>query len=308
MATIPPHALLDRDIARVSAAEEIRIATPMIQEIVNYGLAAFLRCLTTARARGAERHPPLFLLLHVMEMIDGAQVLIMEAAPVPARLQLRSAFEALLGIEYILADRTRERAFAYLVVAARSIRRAHRIFDPGSDEARDHRRRMEADRYVGQVQMPAIPDLNERMARIEEMLQSPGWREANDEFERVRRERRGRRPAWYELYDGPHSLEELALRTGRPGQYEMLYRQWSGTAHAGDVLTRQVGEDIAGYRGLRDVQEIRRAIGLAATIGLGAIRQVLLFFRPEEADGIRRWYIDNIQNSFQSIGGWRFEP
>lgn len=139
------------------------------------------------------------------------------------------------------------------------------------------------------------------------MLQSPGWREADEEFERVRRARRPhRRPQWYELYGGPHSLEELARITGHLGQYDWLYRQWSETAHATDAVTRQVGTDIVGYRGLRDVEEIGATIGMAATIGLSAIRQVLLYFRPEEGAGMRRWYIENVRAPLQAAAGWDF--
>jgi hypothetical protein len=45
-------------------------------------------------------------------------VLICSGTPSPAQLQLRSAFEALISIEYILKEDTERRAFAYLAAWA----------------------------------------------------------------------------------------------------------------------------------------------------------------------------------------------
>jgi hypothetical protein len=47
-------------------------------------------------------------------------------------------------------------------------------------------------------------------------------------------------------------------------------------------------------------------IGMAATLGLQAIRLVLLSFRPEEQQGLARWYIDNIRIPLERTSGWQF--
>jgi hypothetical protein len=165
----------------------------MLEEIVNYGAAAFARCMTTARDRGPHRYVPLFLLLHAMEMIDAAQVLISEAVVVPARIQLRSAFEAILAIDYILSGDTARQAYAWLVDDAHRNLAAHRAFDPTRPEGHLRRERIEQDVHAHAMRIPNVPDLGERIAELEELLQEPGLREANEEYENFRIQY-GRRP------------------------------------------------------------------------------------------------------------------
>ncbi len=83
--------------------------------------------------------------------------------------------------------------------------------------------------------IPDTGDPTANIAGLEALLNKPDWREAADEFEAARKRLR-RRPEWCQLFDpeAPGSLEELAVRVGCGGQYEILYRYWSATAHAGD--------------------------------------------------------------------------
>lgn len=114
MATSPPSKLLDRDFSKAEAREQIDAAVPLLEEVVNYGLAVFARC--SVRPDGRDENAAILLPFHhLLEMIDGVQVLVAAAAPIPARLPLRSAFEALLAIEYITQADTVRRAYAYLV-------------------------------------------------------------------------------------------------------------------------------------------------------------------------------------------------
>ena len=105
MPTSSPKGLLVRDLSKAESREMVDAAIPLLQEVVNYGLAVFARC--SARPDGHDENLAIPLPFHhLLEMIDGVQILIAEAAPVTARLQLRSAFEALLAIEYVTPVRT----------------------------------------------------------------------------------------------------------------------------------------------------------------------------------------------------------
>lgn len=159
MPTKPPSPLLDRDLSKASAREMIEIATPMLQEIVNHGVAVFARCERTSKLRD-EKLAVLLPYLHVLEMIDGAQVLIADAAPVPARLQLRSAFEAILVIERITETDTTRRAFAFLVADIRQRLAVYRAMDPNTPEGKRQLERIRSDALARLMKIPDVPDLD----------------------------------------------------------------------------------------------------------------------------------------------------
>jgi len=68
-------------------------------------------------------------------------------------------------------------------------------------------------------------------------LQRPGWREANEALlaRAAVKKNYVRLPAWFAAHGGPGDRAQLADRLERKNQYEILYRSWSETTHAGDV-------------------------------------------------------------------------
>jgi hypothetical protein len=105
--TQPLQSALDRDAARVQRKNEIGLACPLLRELVNYSTNAITRCtLETAGGPPDENVPPLVLYRHVIEATDGIEVLLSQACVTPAVPILRSSFEALLQIEYILEKPT----------------------------------------------------------------------------------------------------------------------------------------------------------------------------------------------------------
>ncbi len=95
--------LLNREIRKAEAREIINIASPLLQEEINYATNAFQRCQESAKNVVPDEHVPVLASYHhVIGMIDGIEVLISQSCIVPAVPLLRSAFEALLAIDYIL--------------------------------------------------------------------------------------------------------------------------------------------------------------------------------------------------------------
>jgi hypothetical protein len=101
MPTVPPRDLLDRGWSRAKVADAMKIAGPLLEEVVNYGMAAFSRCLPALE--NEEHHVAVLMRQrHVLEMVDAVHLQIEAGASGPPRPQLRSAFEAVLAVEYIL--------------------------------------------------------------------------------------------------------------------------------------------------------------------------------------------------------------
>jgi len=88
---LDPFPLLDRDIAVASAAQVRSIGRPGLREVIDHGLMAFERCSATAEGHDTPI-AVLFPYLHLLEMLDGVEVLLDAAAADPASTVLRAAF------------------------------------------------------------------------------------------------------------------------------------------------------------------------------------------------------------------------
>lgn len=106
--------LLERDLSLAISEQTRRVVGPVLREVVDQGLAVFERCSVTAKGRD-EQFGILTPFLHVMEMLDGVEVLLDASAVVPAQVVLRGAFEALLTVEFVTERDTEQRAAAYVV-------------------------------------------------------------------------------------------------------------------------------------------------------------------------------------------------
>src|SRR5437867_3977639 len=102
MPTEPLDDLLSRELAKEDATQINSIASPLLIELVNYATQMIGRCAPLCSRESSQDIPLILLYRHLTEMVDGVQVLLADSSPVPAFLLVRSAFEALLAMDYIL--------------------------------------------------------------------------------------------------------------------------------------------------------------------------------------------------------------
>ena len=137
MPTEPLEALLYRDLSKVAAKEIIGIASPLLQELVNYSTNVFRRCETSTTGNENEDVAVLMLYLHIIEIVDGIEVLISQSCPAPAEPLVRSAFEALLSIEYILEADYVQRSLSWLSIYAHNRLKFYESLDPANPKGQD---------------------------------------------------------------------------------------------------------------------------------------------------------------------------
>lgn len=256
------------------------MADPSLGEVVNFGVAALRRCMDELR-EGPHNLGVLLPLHHLLEMVDAVHVLLLGGAPAAARLQLRSSFEAVLTIEYMLKDDTERRAFAYLTAWAQTQMAKYRA-------VKKHTR-------LG----AKAEEIDERIAVLQRQLGHPGWMEASVALRDLKKRMKGRRPAWYSLYGGPSNLAELAEHLEHLDEYDVLYREWSGPTHASD-LGRQIitGPSTIAFRRLRDPESFNEVMSLAVNFAVRGSRIVLLHYRPAEEPAWRECYNREIRGPY----------
>jgi hypothetical protein len=114
MATKPPAGLLEIGTAKAGSEEISAAVRACLGEIVCYGLAALSRCQHSLPGVAVSL-PPIRLLRHVLECVDGVRILVEEACPGPTGLLVRSGFETWLCLRYMLEDDVERRSYAWLV-------------------------------------------------------------------------------------------------------------------------------------------------------------------------------------------------
>lgn len=289
MPTEPLQRLLDRDFQRVAVHPLIQVACPLLREIVNYGTNVFGRCETdTKYARVAdipgEGHLAILLLyLHIVEMIDAIEVMLAQSVAVPSLLQLRSAFEAFLQLEWILQEDTLQRVYAYLVYDFRNRLKLYQSLDPSSAEGKQHKAIITKDRWASSMPFPHVPELAARIQNLEALLTEPHFATVNAVYDA--------KLPWYGLFGGPRNIEQLANALELPLWYEILYRESSHTTHALYLARNLRGKNI---RVVRDPSEIPNVTGMAVHVGVYATESMLNFYRPGEIVRFWQWHQQEI--------------
>lgn len=304
MPTEPFLKLLYREYAKVDAKELIDLACPLLKELVNHGTNVFMRCQAEAHDGQEDEHVPIFSsYLHVLEMTDGVEVLLSESCVSPAVPLVRSLFEAVLGMEYILERDYRRRAFAWMVGYAHGRIGSYERFDPATPQGKSFAQTIANDRVLNQIDLPPEADPSAAADNMRQLLAKPQYQVAEADYQQ-RKKRMNRVPQWFSLFGGPSNLRDLAISLRRGAEYEILYRQWSAIAHGHDVSRFIAPRDTAGEASiysLRNAKELLQIALYAASYMLDATRALILRFRPGEGDSLARWYVSEVRTPFQKL-------
>jgi len=300
VSTEPLESILYRELSKVEAKDNIGVASSLLQELVNYATKALARCATSASGGVDEDLALLVLYRHITEMTDGIEVLISQACPNPAKLLVRSSFEGLLSIEYILEEDQHyvRRTLAWLVDYVHQRLDLYERLDVSTAKGKQFEKLYDNDKVASNIPLPPLVEVQKAQANLRSFLSKPHIQPIEAEF----RKHKGR-PHWYQLFGGPSSLWALADHLERGAWYEFSYRYLSRVAHAQDLLAfidRTVeGEQAIGR--LRDPSQIEEVTTYAASFMLTATRLVLGKFRPGE--DLSRWYKREVLERYRLISG-----
>lgn len=285
--------ILERETARAQTREIRDLGGPVLRKVIDEAVGAFERCSQTADD-GDENLGILMPFHHAIEMLDGAEVLLDQSCVVASHATLRSAFEASLGVRYVLQDDMQRRALCYVAGDIRERIRWYEEHDPDTNRGANFHAEMGIDAN-SDYPMPVLEDVRRGAASLREMLDGELYSAINEEYERAGERRR--RPAWYSLFNGPQNVRELAKRLGKLDDYLIMYRRWSLTAHATDLyrqLTKLADGTGPAVRVIRSPWGIADAYELACQIGVEITSPVLAHYRPGESKRFAKWYLTEV--------------
>lgn len=309
MPTQPLESILYRELSKAEAKDVIEVASPLLQEIVNYSTIALARCATSQEFSGKpdEDIAILSLFRHAIELADGIEVLISQSCSIAAIPVVRSLFETLLAVEYILEidEKYAERSLSWLLVG-----RIHQRLDfydrlnPTTNKGQETQKLFDDDQVMGKMAVAPIPpvslqDVQKAKTNLQTMLEKTHILPIQAEYTRIRSQNKNRKPEWYQLFDGPKSLYELAKHLKSGGQYEILYRQWSSVAHAQGLFPFETIDNEIGIKRIRDASLVGEIASFTSTFMLRITRKVLKKLRPGESLSI--WYKRDVQSLYRSL-------
>jgi len=298
--TNPHHDVLYRELSIVQLKEFKPSPTALLQEVVNFGTNAFVRCLSNAEGEENIHLAPFALYRHILELTDGTEILVSNASPNASIPLLRSSFEALLALEFILEDNEHYelRSLSWL---AGYVRRTIQIYSsllPQTIEGEKFLRAIEEDKDVRTFPLPPEDEVSKAIQNLNHLLSREQFRAIVSEYDLQKRKRPKQEPHWYSLFGGPKTLYELADHLQRPAQYDGLYRQWSMSTHANDfrpfIANAKSGQ--RAIRGLRDLVGTYQVTTFAVTFIIEATRLLINKFHPGETWG--NWYSREVRDAY----------
>lgn len=300
MTTEPLEELLNRNISRTGADRLVKIASPLLQEVINYGTHVFDQCQRRAAGEADEDLPLVLSYLHVLEMADGIDVLLSQSAVHPAKAVLRSMFEAKLSMQYLAEADSKKRSFAWLVAHTHARLRLYESVSTGTTIGAEMREALMADEAP--MRLDALPqdEVSAAIENLTRLLEQPNYREAEEEYQLCRRKRR-RDPNWYSLYSGPGDLRALAKHLRQVGYYDFLYRPWSAVTHAQDMtrwITR-TGQGAPAFYALRNPSELPRVAHLAISFVLAAFLVMIRKYQPPL--NLKEWYLKEVRKPYWAL-------
>jgi hypothetical protein len=305
MPTKPPDSLFDQDYFRVQIVPVLNIASPLIEELRNYGLAVLARCAHRPEG-GDENLPVLLTYLHLLEMLDAVAILVSESSIIPAKLLTRSMFEAVLVIEYVLQKDTVRRGLAYVFMDVVSRLKSLKRLDSETPEGEAFRKSLGD--YASVIER--LRDQKSKgLVSLNDFLEKDELKDIREEYTRLSKRKEGRL-SWYQFFKGPRDIRGVARAVGREAEYAVLYSYISGTVHVEDVVRRRLAPaegDKMGLRPLREPTDIMLVLNMSITYALRAIRKVLEHYRPAELPRNKEWYLSEIKPRWNKLQAWRAE-
>ena len=233
-----------------------------------------------------------------MEMTDGVEVLISESSVTPTVPLIRSSFEALVSMEYMLESDAQygARSLAWFVDYFHQRLAQYQLIDQSSTTGQEYHRTLSQDKTVQTIPVLAQEQVSQAIASFQDLLAKAQFAGIDKEYAQLRGQK-----AWYRLNGGPANIRELAHSVQRGAQYDFLYREWCRVSHGHDFrpFLARTADGQGGIRRIRDPSDLRTFAGFAATFMYEATLAVIGKFRPGE--DTRTWYERDVRPGYLQL-------
>jgi hypothetical protein len=324
MPTKPNEDFIPRDIYDPDFQEILNQYSSVLEEVVNFASHVAKWC--SEKIHGGEELAPIFLSFrHVFELIDAISVLVKHSCIEPCQHLLRSIYESVLSVRYIMEKDAERRGRAFMTCVWHQEINDLRKWNPEDSMHKQLLAKKRKDKLMKDKTFPQIPDAKSRIKILEEHLNSEEYLESENEYQRLRNVIRSKKKDiprrktiwqsvahwfkdiikkklkwmpikklnWYAMHGGPKNIEGLADYLESPLEYEFRYRKWSGLVHGIDIIMDniEVVDDSTVY--LSQIRLPTNAYDITYTAmnyGLEIIPRYIEMFVPERMQEASDWH------------------
>lgn len=292
----PNENFIPRNIENPEIQEILDEYSSVLEEVVNFASVVAKWCAEGIHG-GEELAPVQLSFRHIFELIDAISVLVKYSCIDPCKIILRSVFESVLAVKYILEKDTDIRGADFMTCCWHHEINELRKADPDDNMHKQLLAIIQRTKYMEDMQLPEIPNVKERIKILEDHLNSTEYVESEREYQRLKNAI-GRKPNWYSMHGGPVNIERLADYLEVPLEYEVLYREWSGLVHGMDIIINNIEVDDQGRSLISQIRLPGEAFDItkkAMNFGLEIIPRFVENFVPAKIKESKDWFSKEIE-------------
>lgn len=291
--TKPVDDIFPKDEIQPELAEVLNDFSKGIDEVVNFG--THIISWDVKEAIGNDENIPVAMMLrHILELNDSISILIKNSSIDPCKPLLRCVLETFFGLEYLLENDTKNRALGFLVWHFHHQIKSSKKLLPTEQAHIQLLRKLQSDISIPNgIKPPVIPGIDKHIQYLETQLTLPLFSNIEAEYQNLINSGNSN-PKWYQLFNGPKSIEQLANHLNRQALYEILYRAWSGPTHGTDIILSKLRQDSPGQSEIvqirfpKDAQVVTQYAFILSLLTYGIIINKRI---PKHKDNFDQWYL-----------------
>lgn len=261
-------------------------------EVVDFG-SQIIVWDTNPQDKGEANIAPTMLFRHLLDLVDATSALIKQGSADPAKLLMRSLFEVVLQLEYLFEKDFNDRSLAYLIIDIINEIKQYKAMDPDSAEGVKVKELFDKEQKVKFKPANDLNRLHEVIKGKERMLKKEPFKEVYQEYQHLKKARKGKQTHWYSFFGGPTDIRSLASYLKMESFYFLLYKKWSGSVHASDIRKGKVVQrdtQSVYIIQLRHSKDIQNVVSYCISFSIMAFNTFIKKRIPERLPTFKNWY------------------
>lgn len=284
----PNPNIVSREINNKQLAEILAKFSFAVADCVNFG-SNLIEWISNVGPMEAHNIVLIANLRFFLEQIDACSELLNLGVSEPCLAVMRATFECFINSAYIFQANHAQRARSYLYFQLLEQKQIIDKMDVKTDAAKQAKATIEKDDYLKMLDLAPPENIDALRKQLDEMMNIQAYAETKKEYERFRAKNPKTKPAWYSLFDGPRSFEQLASKTGCAGLYEFFYRYLSGFVHGTRILSKAIHSK--GVRQLRLPFSAQFVCNFSLSMSFLLFQKYIDYYCKDKMKEYHEWYL-----------------
>lgn len=268
--------------AKTAYSKQIELLT----DLVNYGSNLIVRAYDSSKRDIDDVMITAVLLKHIVQMLDGVQLLISAGNAHAATLQARSAFEAYLYMLWIMKGDSIRKSRYYYVFEIRKQRKWALRATPNTKEREKFMETYKEFDFAQAVNWDKLAEMAKtNLLAIDSVLSQPTLKSINDMIEKTKQN------DWYKAL-GMQSIKQIAIEVNELAVYDLYYTKFSDVMHASSYREQiEIKNHRISFEPIRYLADAQVVILLCCHVAIHGYRVILEHYHLGEIPNFKQKYI-----------------